>query len=147
MDFTNAVSRCPELSTTTSWAVKRREPEQSCPWRWDDAGRRRRRCGSASEAGWRCGCTRTRAGSTLGSSWKTFNPFSPSSLFNHDSFFSIIECVRQRRRRREVSRNLFIFGWQYENDILMNSAHSLCRLKGRWIRLPNQLLASKWLHL
>ena len=29
----------------------------------------------------------------------------------------------------------------------MYNAHSLYKLKGRWIQLPDPLLASKWIHL
>ena len=45
--------------------------------------------------------------------------------------------------RSDVSRSLFIG----ETDIQMYKAHSLYRLKGRQIRMPDLLLASKWLQL
>ena len=35
----------------------------------------------------------------------------------------------------------------WETDIQMYYAHSLYRLIGRWIQLPDPLLASKWFHL
>ena len=47
----------------------------------------------------------------------------------------------------EVSRSLLAFGWYNEAGIRMFKAHSLYRLKGRWIGLPDLLLASKWIHL
>ena len=42
----------------------------------------------------------------------------------------------------EVSKNLFALGWQ---DLQMNKAYSLYRLKGSCIQLPNLLFASKWI--
>ena len=45
--------------------------------------------------------------------------------------------ARLKRRQREISRSLFVFGWHEKTEIEMNSAHWLYRLIGRWIRLPN----------
>ena len=46
-----------------------------------------------------------------------------------------------------MSRSLFTIGWQDETDIQIYVTHSLSRLRGRWIRLPNPLLVSLWIHL
>ena len=51
-----------------------------------------------------------------------------------------VKTGRNRSRLREVSRSLFVFGWQDETDIQMCNRNRLYRLKGRWIRLPNPLL-------
>ena len=47
----------------------------------------------------------------------------------------------------EVSRSLFVFEWQDETDIQMYNAHSLPGLIGRRLRMPDLLLASKWIQL
>ena len=44
----------------------------------------------------------------------------------------------------EVSRSLFVFGWQDETDLQMYKANSLNRLKGRWIQLPDLVQTNKW---
>ena len=36
---------------------------------------------------------------------------------------------------------------QKKTNIQMSNLHSLCRLKGGWIWLPNPLLASNWINL
>ena len=46
-----------------------------------------------------------------------------------------------------MSRSLFTIGWQDETDIQIYVTHSLSRLRGQWIRLPNPLLVSLWIHL
>ena len=45
------------------------------------------------------------------------------------------------------STSLFVFGWQDETDVQMYNTNSLYSLIGRWIWLPNLLLASKWIQL
>ena len=47
-----------------------------------------------------------------------------------------------------MSRSSFALGWHGKTDLQMHSARSLrSKLKGRWIQLPDQLLARKWIHL
>ena len=46
-----------------------------------------------------------------------------------------------------VSRSSFAFRCQGKTDMQVCKAHHLYVLKGRWIRLPYVLLASKWIHL
>ena len=47
----------------------------------------------------------------------------------------------------EVSRGLFTYGWQEEADVQNDNEYSFSRLKGKWIQIPDTLLASKWICL
>ena len=47
----------------------------------------------------------------------------------------------------KVSRSLYVFRWQGGTDIQTYNAHSLYRLKVRWIKMPDFLLARKCIQL